>query len=265
MLKRLEDDGLADNTIVIYHGDHGRPHVRGKQWLYEGGIRVPMIVRKPHGAGAGTVSEDLVSLIDVAPTLMAWAGITPPKHLQGQSIESDTPRDFVIAARDRCDETVDRIRCVRTKRYKYIKNFYPERPYLQFNAYKKKQYPAVSVLEQWQAEDKLTEAQKPFMTATRPEEELYDLQADPHEVKNLAEDPAHRDTLLALRKKLADWIVETGDQGATSEPESVTDYWMAEAQGRHEKALKERGLTLDSTPAEHVAWWEKRLLEKDGA
>ncbi len=262
LLKRLEDDGLADNTIVLYHGDHGRPHVRGKQWLYEGGIRVPMMVRKPDGAGAGTVSDDLVSLIDVAPTMMKWAGITPPKHLEGQSIESETPREFVVCARDRCDETVDRIRCVRTKRYKYIKNFYPERAYLQFNAYKKKQYPAVSVLEQWQAEGKLTEAQKPFMAATRPEEELYDLQADPHEVKNLAGDPAHAQTLASLRKHLTDWIEKTGDMGATPEPKEITDYWMDEARGRHEKVLKGRGLTLDSTPEEHVAYWEKRLLGK---
>ncbi len=265
LLKRLEEDGLAENTIVVYHGDHGRPQVRGKQWLYEGGIRVPLIVRKPQGEDGGTVSESLVSLIDLAPTMMTWAGISPPSHLQGQPIDSGTPREYVVCARDRCDETVDRIRCVRTHRYKYIKNYFPDRPYLQFNAYKKKQYPAVSVLEQWQAEGKLTEAQKPFMATTRPEEELYDLSADPWEVNNIAGDAAHSEILKNLRETLQGWSESTGDMGAIPESKEITDYWMEEARGRHKKALESRGLTLESTPAEHVAYWEKRLLGKDGA
>lgn len=260
LLKRLEDEGLAENTIVVYHADHGRPHVRGKQWLYEGGIRVPLIVRKPDGAGAGKVSNNLVSLIDLAPTMMQWAGIAPPAHLQGQPMEGGTPRDFVVCARDRCDETVDRIRCVRAKRYKYIRNFFPSRPYLQFNAYKKKQYPGVSVLELWQQEGKLTDAQKPFMAATRPEEELYDLKSDPHELRNLATHVDYGQLLELMRGQLDTWMAETKDQGAIPEPTAVTDYWMEEALGRHKSVLESRGLTLESTPAEHVAWWEKKLI-----
>jgi N-sulfoglucosamine sulfohydrolase len=258
LLARLEEDGLAENTIIVYHGDHGRPHVRGKQWLYEGGIRVPLIIRKP--GGAAVVSEQLVSLIDLAPTMMAWAGIEPPAHLQGRSIETGTPREFVVCARDRCDETVDRIRCVRSGRFKYIRNFYPDRPYMQFNAYKKKQYPCVSVLELWKEQGKLTDAQKPFMADRRPEEELYDLKSDPHEIRNLAADGGHRQLLEKMRGELDQWIADTQDQGAIPEPAAVTDYWMEEARGRHKVELEKRGLTLDSTPAEHVAWWEKKLL-----
>ena len=260
LLARLEEDGLAGNTIVLYHGDHGQPHVRGKQWLYESGIRVPMIVRKPDGAGAGTVSKDPVSLIDLAPTMMQWAGITPPAHLQGQPFEGGTPREFAVCARDRCDETVDRIRCVRSKRFKYIRNFYPGRPYMQFNAYKKKQYPAVSVLEQWQAEGKLNEAQQPFMAATRPEEELYDLKSDPHELRNLATDIEYKQLLERMRGQLDGWIAETGDLGAMPEPAEITEGWRKSARERLDKELIERGLAVDAPPEAHVAWWEKKLL-----
>jgi uncharacterized sulfatase len=260
LLKRLEEDGLAENTIVVYHGDHGQAHVRGKQWLYDSGIRVPLIVRKPDGAGAGTVSDDLVSLLDLAPAMIQWAGIEVPSHLHGRPLEGSTPRDSIVCARDRCDETVDRIRSVRTKKFKYIRNFYSERPYLQFNAYKKKQYPAVSVLELWQKEGRLTEAQQPFMAATRPEEELYDLAADPHEVRNLAKDPAHEKTIRDLRARLDEWIEERGDLGALPEPAEVTDLARTDSRARFDEAMIERGLTPDAPPEAHVAWWEKRLL-----
>lgn len=260
LLQRLEEDGLAENTIIVYHGDHGQAHVRGKQWLYDSGIRVPLIVRMPDGAGAGRVSEDLVSLLDLAPSMMRWAGIVPPSHLHGRLLEDSTPRESIVCARDRCDEAVDRIRSVRTKQFKYIRNFYPERPYTQFNAYKKKQYPATSVLELWQQEGKLTEAQQPFMAATRPEEELYDLVADPHEVKNLAKDPAHEQTLKGLRAKLDHWIEESGDLGALPEPTAITDFARADSRKRFDEAMQERGIAPDAGPEEHVTWWEKQLL-----
>lgn len=260
LLKRLDEDGLAENTIIVYHGDHGQAHVRGKQWLYDSGTRVPLVVRKPDGTGAGKVSEELVSLLDLAPTMMQWAGIEPPSHLHGRSLDTGAPRDRIVCARDRCDEAVDRIRSVRTKQFKYIRNFYPERAYLQFNAYKKKQYPAVSVLELWKKEGKLTEAQQPFMAATRPEEELYDLAADPHEVKNLATDPAHKKTLLELRAQLNHWIEESGDRGAVPEPVEVTDFARTDSRKRFDEAMLERGIAPDAEPEVHVAWWEKQLL-----
>ena len=260
LLKRLEEEGLADNTIIVYHGDHGQAHVRGKQWLYDSGIRVPLIVRKPDGAGAGTVSEELVSLLDLAPSMMRWAGIEPPSHLHGRPLDGGTPRESIVCARDRCDETVDRIRSVRTKQFKYIRNFYPERPYMQFNAYKKKQYPATSVLELWQKEGKLTEAQQPFMAATRPEEELYDLAADPHEVRNLAKNPGHEETLQKLRATLDHWIEDSGDLGALPEPVELTDFARSDSRARFDEAMIKRGIARDAPPEVHVSWWEKKLL-----
>jgi arylsulfatase A-like enzyme len=126
-------------------------------------------------------------------------------------------RDHIIAARDRCDETVDRIRCVRTERFKYIRNFLPERAYTQKNAYKERAYPPLAVMKRLYAEGKLTPEQAHFMAPRRPAEELYDLAADPHEVRDLAGKSEHRATLEKLRGILGRWIRETGDQGAIPE------------------------------------------------
>ena len=223
----LVKEGLADNTIVMYFGDHGRPHVRGKQWLYEGGIHIPMIVRAPGLIEPGTVVDDLVSSIDFAPTFLSLAGIRPPKHLQGHPFLGPRrkQRKYVFAARDRCDETVDRIRCVRSQRYKYIRNFMPERPYTQINRYKEDGYPVLRLMRRLHETGQLTPEQARFMAATRPPEELYDLQEDPHELNNLAGNPDCKKILKEHRKKLEEWIKATGDQGGIPEdPEIPRSY-----------------------------------------
>jgi hypothetical protein len=127
------------------------------------------------------------------------------------------PREFIVAARDRCDETVDRIRCVRTKQYKYIKNFMPERAYTQPNRYKENSYPILGELRELQKAGKLTAAQAAFMAQTRPVEELYDLEKDPHEVVNLAGDAGHAGVLKEMRGRLEEWIRTTGDKGQLPE------------------------------------------------
>ncbi len=210
VLKRLDDEGLAENTIVAFFGDHGRAHMRGKQWLYDGGIRVPLIVRFPKKFRTqrcrepGRVCNCLASAIDISASSLAWAGIAIPPKMEGRPLLSagGKKREFIVAARDRCDETADRIRCVRTKRYKYIRNFHPERPYTQQNRYKERQYPVLQLLKDLHAEGKLTPEQELFMAPRRPAEELYDLQADPHEVKNLANSPEHQAVLKDMRAKL---------------------------------------------------------------
>jgi len=226
VLARLEEDGLADNTIVFYFGDHGRAHVRGKQWLYDGGIRIPLVIKWPDRLKPGTVRDDLVSAIDFAPTCLKLAGVEPPAHMQGRVFlgddEAPSP-EMVFATRDRCDETVDRIRCVRTKRYKYIRNFMPERPYTQKNAYKERAYPMLALMRELHAEGKLTPEQQLFMAETRPAEELFDVQADPWEVKNLAGSPEHQDELKRLRAALDKWIVDTDDKGRTPESKTALD------------------------------------------
>ena len=228
VLERLEADGLADNTIVFYFGDHGRAHVRGKQWLYDGGIHIPLVVRWPGHIKPGTVAGEMVSAIDFAPTVLRLCGVPVPKHMQGRVFlgsDRDEPRQFVVAARDRCDETVDRIRCVRDRRFKYIRNFMPERPYTQLNRYKERSYPMLRLLRRLHAEGKLTPVQQLFMADVRPKEELYDVQADPWEVQNLASAPEHQKTLELMRQRLDAWIKDTGDKGQAPEDPAVHKHW----------------------------------------
>src|SRR5262249_4065727 len=150
----------------------------------------------------GTVSDDLVSAIDISATSLALSGLTLPTNIQGRIFlgSKASKREYIFGARDRCDETVDRIPSVRDARYKYIRNFMPEPPYAQRNAYKERAYPALAVMKQLHAEGKLTAEQELFMADRKPDEELYDLQTDPHEVHNLASAKDHE----AVRKRLSD-------------------------------------------------------------
>jgi arylsulfatase A-like enzyme len=231
VLQRLEDEGLADSTIVFFFGDHGRPMPRGKQFLYEGGIRIPLIVRipekfRPEGFVPGSVGENLVSAIDITTTSLKLAGIDPPVHMQGQVFlgpGAGAP-DYIVAARDRCDETIDRIRCVRTRRLKYIRNTFWERPYTQRNVYKDTSYPTLQVMRQLQEEGKLTGAPALFMASHRPPEELYDLEADPHEINNLAYSSEYEQILQEMRATLDRWIRQSGDQGDVPEDPLPAEY-----------------------------------------
>ena len=230
VLQQLEKDGLADNTVVIYFGDNGEAHVRGKQFLYEEGLHVPLIIRWPRGIPAparfkpGTVDDRLLMAIDLGPTMLALAGADVPPKMEGRPFLGDRagpPREYVFGARDRCDETVFRLRAVRDNRYRYIRNFTPDRPFLQANDYKERSYPVWNLLKDLNAQGKLTPPQAALCAPTMPEEELYDLEADPHEIRNLAKEPEHQATLKRLRGALEKWIEETGDQGKTLEPPDV--------------------------------------------
>ena len=264
VLQRLEDEGLDQNTIVIYFGDHGRPHVRGKQWLYEGGIRVPLIVRFPNRKNAGTVRDTLVSLIDLAPASLKLAGINPPEHLQGRDFLGfwSRKRNEIFAARDRCDGTEDRIRCVRTKRFKLIRNYFPDRPYTQFNGYKKYQYPILTLMKIRHERGELSPAVEKFWADTRPEYELYDLQADPHEINNLTDDPEFQDIKQKLQQKLEAWEAEY-DRGTYPEDPERVQYQQEYMQQRYEERMMSRGLDPDISDEELLEWWENQLFQEE--
>ena len=215
-LDALKKDGLADNTVVFFFGDNGRCLIRGKQWCYDAGLHIPLIVRWPGGdAKAGSVREDLVSALDLSATALWLAGVPVPENLYGRPLFGPLakPREEIYAARDRCDMTLDRIRCVRDTRYKYIRNFLPDRPYTQWNQYIERSYPTLGVMKQLYGEGKLNASQSLFMAARKPPEELYDITADPHEVNNLASAPAHQAALLERRAKIDRWVWETNDHG----------------------------------------------------
>ncbi len=227
VLKQLEADGVADNTVVVFFGDNGAAHVRSKQFCYDSGLHVPLIIRWPKNYPTpkqfrpGSVNANLLAAIDLAPTMLDIAGAKKSARMQGRIFlgeRAEKPRTYVFGARDRCDETVFRFRTVRDSRYRYIRNFTPDRPFLQPNEYKQRQYPVWTLLPQLHAEGKLTPAQAALCAPTMPAEELYDLQNDPHEVRNLAASPAHRAVLLRMRSVLESWIEETLDQGRQLEP-----------------------------------------------
>jgi arylsulfatase A-like enzyme len=227
VLQQLAAEGLADHTLVIFFGDNGQAHVRGKQFCYDSGLHVPLIIRWPSGLPApkglkpGTVDHRLVAAIDLAPTMLALAGAKIPPRMQGQVFlgpHAASPRKYVFGARDRCDETVFRFRTVRDARYRYIRNFTPGRPFLQDNEYKAKQYPVWNLLKELHRAGQLEPAAAALCLPTMPPEELYDLDADPHETRNLAGSPAHQRVLRRLRTELERWIVETDDQGRFLEP-----------------------------------------------
>jgi uncharacterized sulfatase len=261
LLERLDAEGLADNTLVIFFGDHGRPHVRGKQWLYDGGLHVPLLMRWPGKIRPGTVDERLVSLLDLMPTTLAAAAVAVPgqvKMVGGDLMDSSWDgHDRLFAARDRCGEAVDRIRSVRTRDFKYIRNFHPEIPYMQHSSYKRSQYPVDTLMRVLHAEGTWT---SPLMAATRPPEELYDLVADPHEMNNLAEDPAYREQLETMRVDLANWIRETDDKGRIDESLTVDlDALRAEKWEWYTKTMRSRGLKPDLSDHEYLDWWVREL------
>jgi uncharacterized sulfatase len=260
VLDSLEAEGVAQNTVVMFFGDHGRPHVRDKQWLYDGGLRVPLLVRWPGQIPAGSVREELVSLMDLAPTCLRLAGAKVPEVMQGVSFfPAQSPRrEFVIGARDRCGDADDHIRSVRTERFNYIRNFRPELPYTQHSSYKEVNYPMLPLMRQLHAEGKLTPAQAAFYTPAKPVEELYDVVNDPWEMHNLANDPAHAATLRDLRAKLERWRKDTGDMGGTPETNPPLAEIITKTRATtYAKPLQQRGLPAKPTDAQMIEWWEK--------
>lgn len=218
-LKKLEDDGLADNTIVFFIGDHGRCHIRGKQFLYDPGVHIPLIVRWPNHIKPGTVSTDLVSTLDICQTIVSLAGVTPTQKLHGEYLFGNhlASRKYVHFNRDKMDDTHDAMRAVRGDRFKLIHNLMPERAYCQLNEYKEQQYPMLSLMNVLNMQGKLNPVQARFMAATKPEFELYDLQNDPDEIHNLADDPQHADVKAELLAEIQRWQAEMNDVGVTDE------------------------------------------------
>ena len=234
ILDQLETDGLADDTIVFFWGDHGQGLPRGKRWLYDSGTRVPLIVRWPGKLKAGSVCEDLVCFLDFAPTMLRLSGIEVPSHLHGQvlppieelksangSRPSAVGRGFVFGHRDRMDETYDLIRSARDARFKYIRNYAPRRSYAQNIAYMN-QMPTMKEMRRLNAEGQLSGVPALFYRETKPVEELFDTEADPHEVVNLADRPEHAERLKRMRAALERWQEDVGDSGLIPEPLLVT-------------------------------------------
>ncbi len=228
VLDQLEADGLLDSTVIFFYGDHGGPLPRQKRLIYDSGLNTPMMIRFPDGFAAGTVDSQLVSFIDFAPTVFSLAGIEPPGYLHGQAFlgpyKAPEKRDYIHAAADRFDGFTDAIRAVRDPRFKYIRNYRTEQGYYLPVTYRE-QIPTMQELLRLRDEGKLNEFQAQWFRENKPEEELFDCIADPHELNNLAGDPAYAEKLAELRAELERWLTAIGDQPNLPEGELVEQLW----------------------------------------
>jgi len=227
MLNELEKEGELDNTIIFFWGDHGDGLPRAKRWLYDSGLNIPLIIKWPSGYRAGQVDDRLVSSIDFGPSVLSLAGIPVPSHMQGIPFLGDqagSPRDAVFAARDRVDESYDMIRSVRTKDFLYIRNYYPNEPFPIWVPYLSNM-PIYREMLRLDAEGRLTGPQKSWMAYSRPPEELYDVKADPFQIKNLAGDQKYKTILDELSKRHEEWALQTNDMGRMNEPEMIAQMW----------------------------------------
>jgi arylsulfatase A-like enzyme len=248
----LKRNGLDKNTIVLFMGDHGRAMPRGKQWPYDSGLHIPLVIYWPEGNAnlplpkgyaRGTKSEQLIASIDLTATTLAWAGVNKPAKMQGRVLfgeSAEPPRKMLFAGRDRGDETVFHIRTVRDARFRYIRNAYPERPFLQLNRYKESSYPIIGLLRHLHAKGELTGPPAVLMSAKRPAEELYDLEADTYEIHNLADDPAHAETKQRLSAALTRWQDEINDKGRTPEDPAIAAKWEADMKRIYDKRNESR-------------------------
>ena len=259
VMSMLEAEGVADSTVVFFITDHGISHARGKQFLYEEGAHIPLIVWGRGRVPAGEVREDLALHIDLAASALHFAGIPIPAYLESRSLFGGeaAPREYIVCARDRCDETEERIRSVRKGTMKYIRNYFPKRPCLQPNRYKDDK-DVMQVIRALDAEGAFNKVQQLVTAKQRPPEELYDLAVDPYEIHNLAGDPDHADALADLRDVLARWIRETGDQGQAREAMAQYDSDMAVYREQLVRYGSEKDVrTLDANIEQMKAWRAK--------
>ncbi len=232
ILAELEREGLAGETIVFYYSDHGGVLPRSKRFCYDSGLHVPMIVRFPERfrslapAPPGSRLDRVVSFVDLAPTVLSLAGVPIPDRMQGRAFlgrAAAPPRVYAFSFRGRMDERYDMVRTARDTRFRYIRNFMPHRIYGRHIDYLWKAPSMRSWEREWKA-GRCDPVQSAFWQP-KPPEELYDTEADPWEVKNLAGDPRHREVLQRMRGACREWMLKMRDTGLI--PEGLLFEWAA--------------------------------------
>ncbi|MBG85488.1 MAG: heparan N-sulfatase [Verrucomicrobiales bacterium] len=214
VMDELDRQGIADNTLILYLSDNGRPFVRDKTTLYDSGIRTPWLMKWPRGIKPGTSTMSVVSAVDIAPTFLELAGFRPSPLWEGKSFARlfKNPkvkiRQYAYAEKHWHDYE-DQARAVRSEQFKYIRNFYPDLPLTpSADGVRSPMYREMIKLRD---AGQLKPHQKRTFVTPRPEEELYDCNADPHELKNLATDPKYASVLKSMRSALSDWQKEFDD------------------------------------------------------
>lgn len=260
ILDRLEAEGLLDETVIFFFGDNGRPHLRDKQFLYEGGLQVPLIIRLPGGKNRQHVSDDLVSLIDVSATSLALAGVELPAHMQGKPFlgPMKESRKYVYGFRQRMGDAVDDSRSITDGRYKLIWNRMPAAPWMQLSGYKKTYYPAYALYQALYESGQLSHPFNLFMADSKPDVELYDLRSDPYELKNLANTDRFKIIEHQLMQVLKDRLMVL-EKDMEKEPPETMEKAIRAGRNYGKSRLGAMGLSENSSPAEIVDYWEKEL------
>lgn len=229
VLELLEEDGVADDTIVFVFSDHGNGLPRYKRWLRDSGLRVPLVVHVPERfshlvpPGEGARPERLVSFVDFPATALSLAGLPVPDILQGRPFlgrKVAPPRRHVFGARDRADDMFELSRSISDGRYIYVRHFLPHLPEIQPGRIFSDQKSSLRELRRAHRAGELAGPTARIWEARKPIEELHDLQSDPHEIVNLADSPAHADVKKRLKARLKRWILEHRDGGFLPESEA---------------------------------------------
>jgi arylsulfatase A-like enzyme len=232
IIAQLKEDDLWEDTIVFVWADHGVGMPRGKHNAWEQGTHVPLITRFPekyqHLAPArpGSVIDNLVTLMDLGPSILTMAGVETPKWMHAKPLLCKPAdgeikyRDYLIGMRDRLDSRYEMVRTIRDERFRYQRNYYPHLP---FKPYEDFEFNA-PVLRKWVAlarEGKLTGPQAMLNLRFKPIEELYDSKNDPHMSHNVIADPKYAGVVKRMRSQLRDWMLETRDLGLLEEAETL--------------------------------------------
>lgn len=224
ILEKLEATGEADNTAVFFISDHGMGMLRHKQFIYDGGVHVPIFITYPKGKDFirqnGAKRQELMSQIDLSAAALEVANIPVPDFFEARAIfdKDAQERDFVPLSRDRADYTFEHMRGIRTHDFKYIRHKYPNNPYM-MPSYRDEQAATKEYRALYEA-GKLTPEQAVLMAPRRPAEELFNIKDDPHEINNLASNPKYAAKLKVMRTKLDGWIEESGDMGQVEETDT---------------------------------------------
>ncbi|MDF7824831.1 sulfatase [Pontiellaceae bacterium B12227] len=245
ILQKVKDEGIADNTYVVFIADNGRCNLRGKGYLQESGIHIPMIVWGP-GIKPGTVVDDIVMSTDITATILKLAGAEMPDYLDGHpvfGVEKPVYREYARSARDIWDEVDECSRSISTKKFSYIKNHMPEVPWDAHQAYLDLNRPAIHVMRTLKAEGKLTGAPLAYMAESKPAEELYDNEKDPNQLNNLAGNPEYAEVLKQMRALEKDWQSENNDLGLADLGKRVPEMTMEWA-AQTEAGVKKRAPDL---------------------
>ena len=233
ILNQLEEDGMIDQTIIVWYTDHGGPLPREKRLLYDSGLHVPMIIRYPNKENAGQKDDQLISFVDLAPTLLSMLNISIPEYMQGRAFaglhEDKNKRKYIHAGSDRLDGYYDMIRAVRDKNFKYLKNFQPEKGYYLPLDYREKMA-SMQELLRLQREGKLNSEQRQWFRTSKPVEELFDLENDSFELNNLAQNKDYKEKLIELRQECKRWMEKIDDKGFIPETQLINQFWPQKIQ-----------------------------------